>query len=135
MTISNNEKSKINIRKVKEFIDSGKSPPLYRGRLNKTKFLESLGIKENARQNVEIAEMLHELDITIAKKPRKKYEDPSNETVKRLREVIEQLERKLAIKEAQIDDLLRNDVRESLLVKQGRLLPSVAVLNDGNDEN
>lgn len=73
--------------------------------------------------------------LRLQKSQEKKYEDPSNETVKRLREVIEQLERKLAIKEAQIDDLLRNDVRESLLVKQGRLLPSVAILNDGNDEN
>ncbi|MBR9793004.1 MAG: hypothetical protein GYB58_14755 [Gammaproteobacteria bacterium] len=128
MTKSNQMKGEENARILRECIKNNKSFPMHKGRLNKTKLLADLGIP-SARQRPECAEILNELDAKIAEK-RAKEELPDNEEadntqkVKRLRQYINALQQKLALKEAQLDAYRRNEASELLLVKTGKILPS-----------
>lgn len=129
MTKSNQMKGEENARILREYIKNNKTFPMNRGRLNKTKLLADLGIP-SARQRPECASILKELDEQIAEKRAKETfpnneDDNNSETVKRLRQYINALHQKLALKEAQLDAYRRNEASELLLVKTGKILPSV----------
>ncbi|APD92221.1 hypothetical protein BM525_20300 (plasmid) [Alteromonas mediterranea] len=125
---SNQMKGEENARILREYIKRNKTFPMHKGRLNKTKLLADLGIP-SARQRPDCAAILKELDKQIAKKKANgelfDSDDGNNtETVKRLRQYINALHQKLALKEAQLDAYRRNEASELLLVKTGKLLPS-----------
>ena len=121
-------KGEENARILREYIKNNKSFPMNKGRLNKTKLLANLGIP-SARQRPECAEILKELDERIAEKRAKgelpyNEDDNNTETVKRLRQYINALHQKLALKEAQLDAYRRNEASELLLVKTGKIIPT-----------
>jgi len=125
---SNQMKGEENARILREYIKRNKTFPMHKGRLNKTKLLADLGIP-SARQRPDCAAILKELDKQIAKKKANgelfDSDDGNNtETVKRLRQYINALHQKLALKEAQLDAYRRNEASELLLVKTGKILPS-----------
>jgi len=125
---SNQMKGEENARILREYIKRNKTFPMHKGRLNKTKLLADLGIP-SARQRPDCAAILKELDKQIAKKKANgelfDSDDGNNtDTVKRLRQYINALHQKLALKEAQLDAYRRNEASELLLVKTGKILPS-----------
>jgi hypothetical protein len=125
---SNQMKGEENARILREYIKRNKTFPMHKGRLNKTKLLADLGIA-SARQRPDCAAILKELDKQIAKKKANgelfDSDDGNNtETVRRLRQYINALHQKLALKEAQLDAYRRNEASELLLVKTGKILPS-----------
>lgn len=131
MAKANQLKGEENAQILREYIDNNTSFPIHRGRLNKSKLLEDLGIP-SARQRKDCAELLNKLDVEIAAKRAQKETDPdmpdvgddSNiEVIKRLRNYINALHQKLALKEAQLDEYRRNDASETLLAKTGKILP------------
>lgn len=128
MTTSNQMKGEENARILREYIKRNTTFPMHKGRLNKTKLLADLGIP-SARQRPDCAAILKELDTQIAKKKANgelfDSDDGNNtETVKRLRQYINALHQKLALKEAQLDAYRRNEASELLLVKTGKILPT-----------
>jgi len=125
---SNQMKGEENARILREYIKRNKTFPMHKGRLNKTKLLADLGIP-SARQRPDCAAILKELDKQIAKKKANgelfDSDDGNNtDTVKRLRQYINALHQKLALKEAQLDAYRRNEASELLMVKTGKILPS-----------
>lgn len=127
MVKSNQLKGEENAQILRDYIEKSKKFPLHNGRLNKTKLLADLGIP-SARQRSDCAAILKDLDKRIATKKvlGETFENSDidkPETVKRLRQYINVLQQKLALKEAELDAYRRNEAAELLLVKTGRILP------------
>ncbi len=121
------EQARENEQKLYSFLQSDEPRPIYQGRLNKGKLLESLGIGSAARQNTIISEMLEDENIIIATKNakavhNKEYEDANSERIKLMQSKIELLTKKLALAEARIDEYRRGEFGESFLMKTGRLI-------------
>lgn len=132
MSRTNVQKGRENAQRLREYIKSADSFPMYQGQLNKRKLVMSLGLGEAALQNEDIKQQLIDLSIKIAKSRKNKPHQSSinegnSQTVAQLRKLVDALTRKLAMSEAQLDVYRRAEISHSHLIQTGKFIHQVTL--------